>query len=69
MTLSQQLFSTITSTGELVLELKQVELPQPSENEVLVKVEAAPINPSDMLSLIHIPSPRDLSTSRMPSSA
>jgi len=48
MTLSQQLFSTITSTGELVLELKQVELPQPGDNEVLVKIEAAPINPSDM---------------------
>ena len=48
MTLSQQLFSTITSSGELVLELKQTELPQPADNEVLVKIEAAPINPSDM---------------------
>ena len=48
MTHSQQLFSTITSDGELILEQKQVELPQPTDNEVLVKVEAAPINPSDM---------------------
>ena len=48
MTLSQQLFSTITSSGELVLELKQTELPEPGDNEVLVKIEAAPINPSDM---------------------
>lgn len=48
MTHSQQLFSTVSSQGELCVELKQVELPKPTGNEVLVKVEAAPINPSDM---------------------
>jgi len=43
-----QLQSTVTSSGELRLELKAVEVRQPREDEVLVRVEAAPINPSDM---------------------
>lgn len=43
-----QLQSTVSSSGELRLELKEVEVRQPREDEVLVRVEAAPINPSDM---------------------
>lgn len=45
---SKQLFSEITSQGQLNFSLEQVEVPEPQENEVIVRIEAAPINPSDM---------------------
>ena len=48
MTSSQQLFSTVSSDGQLTVELKDVEIPKPKSHEVVVKVELAPINPSDM---------------------
>ena len=43
-----QLRSTITSDGRLELSLADVEMPQPDANEVVVRIEASPINPSDM---------------------
>lgn len=45
---SKQLFTQITSAGQLNLTLKEVEVPTPKAHEVVVRVEAAPINPSDM---------------------
>ncbi len=48
MTTSKQLFTQITSSGELKITLNEVEVPSPKPHEVIVKVEAAPINPSDM---------------------
>jgi NADPH:quinone reductase-like Zn-dependent oxidoreductase len=45
---SKQLFSTITSQGELSFSLVEVDVPKPKPHEVIVKIEAAPINPSDM---------------------
>ena len=42
-----QMFSTLTPEGELRLELKEQLMPTPGENEVLIRVEATPINPSD----------------------
>lgn len=48
MTTSKQLFSNITSAGELEFSLADVDLPEPKSHEVQVRVEAAPINPSDM---------------------
>ncbi len=48
MTESRQLFSTVSSDGQLTVEMKQVTLPEPKPHEVVVKVELAPINPSDM---------------------
>lgn len=48
MTTSQQLFSTVSSDGQLTLELKDVDVPEPKDHEVVVRVELAPINPSDM---------------------
>ncbi len=42
-----QMFSTLTPEGELHLELKEQLMPTPGENEVLIRVEATPINPSD----------------------
>jgi len=43
-----QLQSTVTRAGQLQLTLADVGVAAPGENEVVVRVEAAPINPSDL---------------------
>lgn len=43
-----ELRSTVTSGGELKLNLVPTEVTAPDEGEVVVRVEAAPINPSDL---------------------
>lgn len=43
-----QLRSLVKSSGELELSLASVPVPTPAENEVLVRIEASPINPSDI---------------------
>ena len=43
-----QLRSTIKAEGHLELALADVEIPKPGEDEVVVRVEASPINPSDL---------------------
>jgi NADPH:quinone reductase len=43
-----ELRSLVTSQGTLELSLHDVPVPTPVANEVLVRVEAAPINPSDL---------------------
>ena len=43
-----QLRTEISGEGLLTLSLREVQFPEPGENEVLVKVEASPINPSDL---------------------
>ena len=43
-----QMFSTVTESGELRLELKEQETPKPTADQVLVMIEATPINPSDL---------------------
>ena len=43
-----QMLSTVTETGKLRLELKEQETPKPNADQVLVRIEAAPINPSDL---------------------
>jgi NADPH:quinone reductase-like Zn-dependent oxidoreductase len=42
-----ELRSKITAGGELVLSLEEVTLDAPGPDEVIVRIEAAPINPSD----------------------
>ena len=42
-----QLRTLVTRTGELQLSLADVPVPVPQDDEVLIRVEAAPINPSD----------------------
>lgn len=42
-----QMFSTVSESGELRLELKEKPIPALEANQVLVRVEATPINPSD----------------------
>ena len=43
-----QLQSLIRNEGELEISLAEVEVPEPEADEVLVRIEAAPINPSDL---------------------
>ena len=47
MTTGQQLFSTLAD-GKLTVEVVETEFPEPTGNQVLVRMEAAPINPSDL---------------------
>jgi NADPH:quinone reductase-like Zn-dependent oxidoreductase len=54
-----ELRSTVTSGGTLQLSLAEVTLDQPGPDEVIVRVEASPINPSDLGLLL---GPADLST-------
>ena len=43
-----QLRSLIKKSGELEISLASVPIPEPAADEVLVRVEASPINPSDL---------------------
>jgi NADPH:quinone reductase-like Zn-dependent oxidoreductase len=43
-----ELRSLVTSDGTLELSLREVPVPTPATNEVVVRVEASPINPSDL---------------------
>lgn len=45
---SLQLRSLVKNSGELELSLISMPIPDPAANEVLVRIEAAPINPSDI---------------------
>ena len=45
---SKEIRSTVTSEGNIEISIVVVEKPMPSDDEVLIKVEAAPINPSDL---------------------
>jgi len=47
-TTGKQLFSTLESDGTLTVEVAEVEFPEPTGDQVLIKLEAAPINPSDL---------------------
>lgn len=43
-----QLRSLIKTSGELEISLVEVPTPEPADDEVVVRIEAAPINPSDL---------------------
>ncbi len=57
----RQLRSTVTDDGRLELALADVPTPEPREHEVVIRVEAAPINPSDLGAMF---GPADLATLR-----
>jgi NADPH:quinone reductase-like Zn-dependent oxidoreductase len=56
-----ELRSLIRKNGELELSLVRVPVPEPGPDEVLVKVEASPINPSDLGLLV---GPADMSKAK-----
>lgn len=47
-TTGKQLFTTLAPDGTLTVEVAETALPAPTGNQVLVRMEAAPINPSDL---------------------
>ena len=55
---SRQIRSLVSSDGHLELSLADIEIPAPGPDEVVVRVEASPINPSDLGLLI---GPADMS--------
>ncbi len=57
-----QLRSLVKSSGELELSLARVPVPTPGDDEVLVRIEASPINPSDLGLLIGA---ADMATARV----
>jgi NADPH2:quinone reductase len=46
--MSKEIRTKVTSAGEVELSIAKVEIPERKEDEVLIRVEAAPINPSDL---------------------
>lgn len=48
MATGQQIHSLVTADGVLELSLATVEVPEPGPDEVLIRVDAAPLNPSDL---------------------
>lgn len=54
-----QLVSTISADNKLTLSLQDIDMPQPGTDEVVVRIEAAPLNPSDQAVLF---SAADMST-------
>jgi len=49
---SKEIRSTVTNEGNIEISIATIERPTPAENEVLIRVEASPINPSDLGLLI-----------------
>jgi NADPH2:quinone reductase len=58
---ARQIRSTVTSAGQLELSLATIDVGDPAPDEVLVRIEASPINPSDLGLLF---GPADMSTAR-----
>ena len=61
-----QLRSLVRSSGELEVSLHSVPVPEPGADEVLVRIEATPINPSDLGLLF---GPADMSTMQVSGTA
>ena len=59
MTASKQIKSKISKEGLLTISLDEVNVPEPGDGEVLIKVLATPINPSDLGLLV---GPADISS-------
>ncbi|HEY9090778.1 NADH oxidase [Parasphingorhabdus sp.] len=58
---AKQLFSTVTDDGKLVLSVEPYAVPEPEDHQVIVQMEAVPINPSDLGLLL---SPAQMDTVR-----
>ena len=57
-----QMRSNVRADAKLEISLAEVDVPEPGEDEVLVRVEASPINPSDLGLLF---GPADMTTARV----
>jgi NADPH:quinone reductase-like Zn-dependent oxidoreductase len=57
-----QLRSLLKKSGDLELSLANIPTPEPGDDEIVVRVEASPINPSDLGLLI---GPADMSTAKV----
>ena len=44
--------SLVTSEGRLKLSIEEAPVPVPGADEVVVRIDAAPLNPSDILTLL-----------------
>ena len=51
-TVSKEIRTEINEEGKLYLSISTSDVPVPGDDEVLIKVEASPINPSDLGLLI-----------------
>ena len=61
---SQEIRSKVTKEGYMEISIIETPIPKPQENEVLVRMEAAPINPSDLGKLLsHAADLSDIETS------
>ena len=56
---SKQIRSEVTKEGKLLIYVESTGMPEPKEDEVLIRIEASPINPSDLGLLI---GPADVSS-------
>ncbi len=61
-----QLRSLIREDNTLELSLTEMDMPEPGPHEVIVRIEATPLNPSDLALLL---GPADISTARVSGSA
>jgi len=57
-----QLYSLVKENNTLEISLAEVEMPEPGPDEVIVRVEATPLNPSDLALLF---GPADMSTATL----
>ena len=59
MSINKQITSTVTDQGKLEIAIIESKRPAPKDDEVLIQVEATPINPSDLGLLL---GPGDINT-------
>ncbi|WP_018996682.1 zinc-binding dehydrogenase [Hirschia maritima] len=58
-----QMRSTVSSEGQLRMELVEKQMPTPTENQVVVRIEATPINPSDLAVMLGLSDSSQATTS------
>ena len=63
---NMELISTISEDNTLELALREIDIPQPGENDVIIRIEAAPINPSDLGVMFSV---ADMTTAKQSGSA
>ena len=54
---SRRLLSTVTDDGHVRLSIQDAPMPVPADDEVVIRVEATPVNPSDLATLLAFADP------------